>query len=364
MRKIIALLIITMLGTLLIPEEAEAQRRRRYKPKYRKNRSISNYRGASGGTISNSAKYHVLSISINANNYFGDLAPVAEAASTDISFTRPGVGITYGYHFTPWLTARLGLTWVRLQGDDNVSADPSIYASLTRYTRNLSFRNDLFEFAGGFEIDLIPNYRGPYSRPPFTPFAFIGIAGFSSNPKGLAPETAPNGNSLSEAGTWVPLRPLGTEGQYVDGSGVDPYGRFNIAVPLGLGVKLALPGNLDVALEFGYRLLFTDYIDDVSGSYVDLGSLDSDLARAMSDRSTEAVAVLTNEQRDFQRIEEAGVGRLSSYVSEVNGERYAVIPGYGNAEQIRGNEDNDMYFITQIRISYLLSKGRGGARFR
>ena len=38
-------------------------------------------------------------------------------------------------------------------------------------------------------------------------------------------------------------------------------------------MKLSLSENIQVGLEIGYRKLFTDYLDDVSGTYVDENTL-------------------------------------------------------------------------------------------
>ncbi len=367
MKKVIAFVVILLLTGSFLAEEAEAQRKRRYKPSV--NRRIDKYKG-SRSAMSNSHKYKILGFSVNAFNYFGDLAPVSKAASTDISFTNPGFGIIYGQRISPWVTARAGFTFGQLEGDDFQSQDVNNYESLTRYTRNLQFKNNIYELTAGLQIDLFPNYRGPYSRAPFAPFVFVGLTGFYHEPKGLAPDTDQAGNPLDEAGQWVKLRPLGTEGQFTDVGKVETYSNIQLAIPLGLGIKVRLPNNFDAVLELGYRYLLTDYIDDVGGTYVDLGAFDNNLARAFSDRSAEQNSILTGEQRDFETISAAGIGGVYSYTSSIDGNTYRVVNGYGSApapggsDLIRGNKDNDMYFITSIKIHYIISNGRGSARYR
>ncbi len=44
---------------------------------------------------------------------------------------------------------------------------------------------------------------------------------------------------------------------------------------------------MDLWADIGFRYTFTDYLDDVSENYVDLGVFDNNLARAMSYRSNE-----------------------------------------------------------------------------
>jgi hypothetical protein len=352
MKNIITIFSIALFFIVLSAEQVDAQKR------YKNNRGISKYKGGSVGRLSRAQQYTVIGLSINSMNYFGDLSPIRRPASTDISFTRPGFGLTYGKHFNPYLTFRAGLSYGRIIADDFDSQDTEVYESLTRYARNAHFRNDIIEFSMGLEIDLIPNYKGPYSRPNVTPFIFLGGTILHHEPKAVAPETAPNGNPIPQAGDWVKLRPLGTEGQYIEGSGAKPYKNIAFAIPLGLGLKFKLPNNFNAVLEFGYRYVFTDYLDDVSGNYVDLGSLGSDLSRAMSDRSAETTAARAGVPRDIGVIAAGGVGGLSSYTSSADGQRYSVIAGYGSEGQIRGNKAKDLYFVTQIRINYLLTKGR------
>ena len=51
------------------------------------------------------------------------------------------------------------------------------------------------------------------------------------------------------------------------------YKKTQLNIPFGAGVKLALSDNIRVAGEFGFRKLFTDYLDDVSTNYPDLALL-------------------------------------------------------------------------------------------
>ncbi|RYZ40707.1 MAG: gliding motility-associated C-terminal domain-containing protein, partial [Sphingobacteriales bacterium] len=65
------------------------------------------------------------------------------------------------------------------------------------------------------------------------------------------------------------LRPLGTEGQghpnYPDRK---PYSSMGICIPLTVGFKYNLSPSMNFFAEAGYRYTNTDYIDDVSTTYV------------------------------------------------------------------------------------------------
>ena len=167
-------------------------------------------------------------------------------------------------------------------------------------------------------------------------------------------------HDFPNAGEWTALEPLGTEGQYATlletdaNFGIKPYSLWQIAIPIGIGLRYRLADALDLSVDFAVRILFTDYIDDVSSNYVNLGVLDSDLARAMSNKSRDPLAA-TGEARNISGakiITDAGRDGIS----------YDVIPGYGH-EQIsnkRGGKDiNDMYYVTSFRIAYII-----GAKFR
>ncbi len=326
----------------------EAQSRK-YKTRRETNRVISHYKGFVQGRFK---PHYFASFNVNALNYFGDLAPLNQAASTDISFTRPGFGGTVGLRFSPAMAFRAGLSWGRIKGDDFTS-DPQDEASAPRYARNLSFRNDIKEFQLGFEYYILPSSGGINNRARMNAYVFLGAAVFHHEPRGKAPQYDYQANETSTeldlSGQWVKLRPLGTEGQFLDGSSVKPYSQFQFSIPVAVGLRMALPGPFDAGVEFGYRFLFTDYIDDVSGNYVDLDQFSDPMARIMSDRSSEPVAAWNEEQR-------ADNLNIINYTYE-SGETYQINGnnGTGIEGSVRGNPDrNDMIFMTTLKITYLI----------
>ncbi|GAB4238432.1 MAG: hypothetical protein Tsb0034_14040 [Ekhidna sp.] len=338
-RLIILVMSVTM---LVIADNAQAQKNK-YKKRRQTNRRISHYSGGTRG-YGRFEPYIYVGAAVNAGNYFGDLAPVSKKASTDISFTRPGFGIYGGYKFHHSMAVRAGLNWVRVFGDD-FSADPGSEGDVARYARNLSFRNDIKEFQVGLEIYLLPNYGGPRQRLPLNAYLFVGAAVFHHEPMGKVPEfdyqlEGVNATTAApQAGEWVKLRPLETEGT--------SYKNIGISIPVSVGAQFRLPGTeFTAGLEFGIRYLFTDYIDDVSDSYVDLDSFDSDLARIMSDRSAVPVSS-TGDARDLNLL---NIQQQNGYFRETG-----IGIGSGTDGAVRGNPDNnDMIFMTQIKLSYVI----------
>lgn len=341
------LVIILSVAMLGLADNAEAQRNK-YKKRRQTNKKVSHYKGGLRG-YGRFEPYYFVGAQINAGNYFGDLAPVNKAASTDVSFTRPGFGLLGGYKFHHSMAVTAELNWVRIFGDDFTS-DPGSEADYPRYARNLSFRNDIKEFRIGLQIFLIPNYGGPNQRLPFNAYLSLGGAVFHHEPKGKVPDadyqTALDGSvAAPQAGEWVKLRPLGTEGQNM--GVIEPYKSISFSIPIAVGAQMRIPNTqLTAGLEFGLRYLFTDYIDDVSGEYVDLGTFDDDLARIMSDRSAEPVAV----NGGARNLDGANIHNFNSHGFYSSG-----YLGSGTDGAIRGNsDDNDMFFVTQIKVSYVL----------
>ena len=365
MRFKIKVAFLFVLTVLFLSDDAFSQRRRRnsFQKRKSKSRSVGKYRGSRvRGGASRFKPYQYVGFGVNALNYFGDLAPVNKAASTDISFTRPGFGLMYGYKFHPAMAARASFNFGMLTGDDFTS-DPNDPESRARYQRNLSFRNFIKELSVGMEFYFLPNNRGAAVRPPINGYLFVGIAGYHHQPQGQAPNfdyqsgsDVPLPNGLTP-GEWVNLQPLGTEGQ--NGLiGNTEYSLLQLAVPIGLGAEVALPGPLSFGLELGYRFIFTDYLDDVSANYVALDRFDDPIARIFSDRAIEPIAVSRGEARSG----------FTPVAQDFNGTTYNVngFIGSGIEGSKRGNPDNnDMYFITQIRVTYVLSsRQRSTAKFR
>ena len=138
--------------------------------------------------------------------------------------------------------------------------------------RNLHFRNRIREYSLSGEINYINHVVGNKSNR-LTGFLTAGLALFTHDPE-----------SMDSYGNWHPLHPLGTEGQgWVDG--IEYYQLSGIALPFGMGFKINLGSAMSFQMEWGMRKTWTDYLDDVSTSYVnsvnqriERGELSADLA--------------------------------------------------------------------------------------
>jgi hypothetical protein len=345
-------LVIFVLG---FSESAEAQVNRKNLKK--NNKRISSFRGKKND-FGPDKQYMTIGLAINALNYYGDISPKPRRVSSDITFTRPAFAIDFNYRIGPRIAIQSQYMWGTLKGSDSESADPNDLSNgIYRYKRNVSFRNQINELSVVSIVDLFKNEGNYISRVRWTPYGYVGVSGFLSNPQGQAPATDLHGVALPEAGQWINLRPLGTEGQYSNldptdaNYGIKPYSKFQFAIPFGFGARIRINEVLDLSADIGYRLTFTDYLDDVSQNYVDLGVLNSELARAMSYRTGELNLGPANE---------------SSYEGR-DGVTYTTENGYGREHPDNkrgGKNERDIFLVTSVRISYIIGATYHKAKFR
>lgn len=181
-----------------------------------------------------------------AAHYFGDL-------NTRANLNRPklAAGIFFRKNFGNYIAVRLAGNYAALGYSD-------VHNTHNEYMRrrNLSFNTNIWELAlqGDFNFYRFlpgdPDFR-------FTPYVTFGVSAFSYDPYAYL------------GGEKYFLRQLGTEGQYDSATGRKPYSSMSLAIPLGVGVKYALNDRMNIGFELLHRFTNTDYLDDVSKTYVD-----------------------------------------------------------------------------------------------
>jgi hypothetical protein len=177
--------------------------------------------------------------------YQGDL----KANAMTLSQTKLMGSIGAHYDLSEHFTARSYFTLGALGADDKKG-------TAAMQQRNLNFKTKLFEW----ELTAQYNLFSLNSRW-WTPFVFTGIGVYRFNPY-----------TNDTAGNKYFLKPLSTEGQGFE-QGVDQYKLTGFSIPLGFGATYSLNEDMRLGIEFGYRKIFNDYLDDVSGSYVDQAAL-------------------------------------------------------------------------------------------
>ena len=222
---------------------------------------------------------------LGGSNYHGDVAYNIVPKETNFSG-----GAFFKYNFNEYWTVRPTLSYLQISGADSNFSEYKL--------RNLSFRNNIYEFSNVVEFNFQPfSNRTIHNKT--SAYALLGLALFMHKPEAMLNDE------------WVELHPLKTENQR--------YRLLQISVPVGVGVKHALTRNLIVGFEAGWRKTFTDYLDDVSANYADPNAGGATY-RALADRSYE--------------------------VSE-NGARLA------SEGDVRGDPNlKDWYFQTAFSISY------------
>ena len=268
-------------------------------------------------------QYNSIGFSLNAMNYFGDVTPSTSFASFRFGATRPNVGIYVQRRLYPRISARLAVNYGQITGDDALAADENGADARFRYNRNMNFKNDILEGSLVGVIDLIENRNNYLKRPDFVPYVFGGVAVFYHNPKGEDRRTG-------SAGEFVRLQPLKTEGQET------AYSQTQFAIPFGGGIRYRINRNFDAALEIGWRKTFTDYLDDVSGTYANGKQLAPNAATYFS-----------------------GVGP-GSITRSVTGD----FAGFTSPDARRGKDGSDWYINTGISLNYILTPRIKNPKFR
>jgi len=172
-------------------------------------------------------------------------------------------GAYFGAMYKSAVGLRLEANFGRVSAYDSILSNvPITDISRARYNRNLSFRSNIIEVALVAELHpffaFIDWEKKEFDPPRFSPYVLAGVGFFNFNPQA-------NLNNR-----WVDLRPLSTEGQgFPEYPGRKQYKRNAISFPIGAGINYDLTANFNLRAEFMYRPTNTDYLDDVSKTYID-----------------------------------------------------------------------------------------------
>jgi Domain of unknown function (DUF6089) len=224
-------------------------------------------------------------ITVGAAHYFGDINTRAA-----IDRPKPAIGLFFRKQFGNYVGLRIAGHFAQLGYSDVYSKNQY------QQTRNLSFNTNIWEIAAMGDFNFFkflpndPNYI-------FTPYITLGIGAFSYDPYAYL-------NGKKEF-----LRPLGTEGQTIGYKGRKQYGTLAVCVPFGAGIKYNVVPNINISFELSHRYTFTDYLDDVSTTYIGAGRFpttgNGPSARLLQDRSYEIdkdnIIGIEGRQRGFSK---------------------------------------------------------------
>lgn len=217
-------------------------------------------------------------LSFGGMNYLGDLNDQSMLGKVNWA-----CGVSARFSFDSRWALALGGVYGHIEG-----GNPDVV-----YRRNLSFRSPVMEGSIRAEFNFFPYGLIVSSQRRSTPYIFCGVGLFKFNPQAMVTDAA-TGESQ-----WYDLQPLGTEGQ---GSAAYPerkkYQLIEVSMPFGVGYRWRVSSNMHLTLEYGWRKTWTDYLDDVSTTYVgaDLlnGTSGGSMAAQLADRSGEVVPGYVN----------------------------------------------------------------------
>lgn len=175
-----------------------------------------------------------LGVGLGGTNYKGEISPQYQLQNN-----RPAFTVFYRKDVSVPITLRGGFTAGLLRAaDDNVNGATGGVPPLQGY-RLANMKGSLLELSGVVEYNFL-NYHNRSDFQHYSPYVFIGLAGYYANIS-----TTTTNNALSSD--------FKREGS-----------RLGLAIPAGVGLKIALSEFLNLGLEVGVRKLFTDQLDHLS----------------------------------------------------------------------------------------------------
>lgn len=175
------------------------------------------------------------------SNYYGE----TQTKKLTFEQSNPVIALGATLDLTDKLLLRSEFIATKLQGDDKRGMYPD---------RNLNFKTSIREATLLLEYNLFDLYEKK-----ITPYFFTGVGLFNFN--------SYTTDSLNRK---VFLKGLSTEGQgFPEYPDRKVYKNTQLNIPIGGGLKYAISEDVQFGFEYGLRVLFTDYIDDVSKSFID-----------------------------------------------------------------------------------------------
>lgn len=183
---------------------------------------------------------------LGTSTYFGDLNP-----NYGFRYFRPAAGAFVRYHINPYMALRGQVNYTSVGYKDEFSSNAF------QQQRNLNFKSNVIEASLMAELNFFWFGTGETNHR-FTPFIALGVGGFYYNPY------------THLDGLRYNLKPLGTEGQNMPAFADRKYSNYAWCFPVGAGIKYWLRPGTNFSVELVNRFTLTDYLDDVSSTYVGL----------------------------------------------------------------------------------------------
>ena len=257
-----------------------------------------------------------IGFSLGGANYLGEIGGKEKSRrgfimDMKLQQTNFAFGAFGRYRLADKFYARIDVMYGQIEGADSLSTNRA------RRGRNLSFKNNILEIGLRGEYAFYTVYdlggTGRYQSD-LRMFIHGGIAYFHHNP------------TATLNGVTYNLQSLNTEQR------TTPYKLHQVAIPLGAGFYYTVKQKHRIGFEFGWRKTFTDYLDDVSGTYADPDDFNDPSAEALSNRRSE-------------------LGNNPDVADDIY---YGIDPITG-VHQKRGDAThNDSYMFSTLSYSYVL----------
>lgn len=245
-------------------------------------------------TAANAQLKYEVGLNIGPSNFLGDLGGNTGKGQTflkDHQWSTMNLmkGITFNVIPNEIFSVRLAINFGKLEGADSLISGKGGFEE-ARKARNQHFKSNIFEAYAAAEVypTALLEYDPSDLTHKFRPYGILGVGVFKFNPKGQYIDASGNAQ-------WVELQPLRTEGQGMSKHpSRETYSLTQINVPYGIGLKYFFSDRFNLSFEIINRKTFTDYIDDVSTTYIaDQDFYDyfgatqkADIARQMANKST------------------------------------------------------------------------------
>jgi hypothetical protein len=168
-------------------------------------------------------KYVEFGANVGPAYYIGDVNPGKHFYSTNLSFGGFGK-----VHFNSRSVLKVGILYTKLSGSD------SDFDNQFQILRDHSFKTSLLEFGAFYEVHFLKYSIVDTKKLSFTPYLQLGFVTYFA-------KAAEN--------------------------------RFNLAIPIGFGIKKNILPRTVFSMEWGFRKTFSDLLDSLSGE--DLNNYDT-----------------------------------------------------------------------------------------
>lgn len=183
-------------------------------------------------------------ITFGGSQYFGDLND-----NYGFKTPHPVGGVFVRHLLSQYIALRANASLTRVSYSDANSSN------VFNRMRNLNFSSNIAELSIQSEFNFTRFATGEDGHR-FTPYLTGGIGVFYYNP------------TSEYEGKVINLRKAGTEGQNLPEYGDRKYKSVSVCFPVGAGFKYWVTPGFNLGFEIANRLTLTDYMDDVSTTFV------------------------------------------------------------------------------------------------